>query len=60
MSERETIILTRDVNVVLIPDGNHGTLSKGKEVTIHQDLGNNYTVVTDHGHMVRISSADAV
>lgn len=59
MSERETIILTRDVNVVLIPDGNHGTLSKGKEVTIHQDLGNNYTVVTDHGHMVRISSADA-
>lgn len=59
MSERETIILKRDVNVVLIPDGNHGTLSKGKEVTIHQDLGNNYTVVTDHGHMVRISSADA-
>jgi hypothetical protein len=32
MSERETITLTRDVNVVLIPDGNHGTLSKGKEV----------------------------
>ena len=59
MSEREIITLTRDVNVVLIPDGNHGTLSKGKEVTIHQDLGNNYTVVTDHGHMVRISSADA-
>ncbi len=59
MSERETIILTRDVNVVLIPDGNHGTLSKGKEVTIHQDLGSNYTVVTEHGHMVRISSADA-
>ncbi len=59
MSERETITLTRDVNVVLIPDGNHGTLSKGKEVTIHQNLGNNYTVVTEHGHMVRISSADA-
>jgi len=59
MSERETIILTRDVNVVLIPDGNHGTLSKGKEVTIHQALGNNYTVVTEHGHMVRISSTDA-
>ncbi len=59
MSERETITLTRDVNVVLIPDGNHGTLSKGKEVTIHQALGNNYTVITDHGHMVRISSVDA-
>ncbi len=59
MSERETIILTRDVNVVMIPDGNHGTLSKGKEVTIHQSLGDNYTVVTEHGHMVRISGTDA-
>jgi len=59
MSERETIILTRDVNIVMIPDGNHGTLSKGKEVTIHQSLGDNYTVVTEHGHMVRISGVDA-
>jgi probable FeS assembly SUF system protein SufT len=59
MSERETIILSRDVNVVMIPDGNHGTLSKGKEVTIHQSLGDNYTVVTEHGHMVRISGTDA-
>lgn len=59
MSERETITLTRDVNIVMIPDGNHGTLSKGKEVTIHQSLGDNYTVVTEHGHMVRISGIDA-
>ncbi len=59
MSEREIIILTRDVNIVMIPDGNHGTLSKGKEVTIHQSLGDNYTVVTEHGHMVRIAGTDA-
>ncbi|MFK5949912.1 MAG: putative Fe-S cluster assembly protein SufT [Methylococcales bacterium] len=59
MSERETVVLTRDVNIVMIPDGNHGTLSKGKEVTIHQSLGDNYTVVTEHGHMVRISGKDA-
>ncbi len=59
MSEREVVILTRDVNIVMIPDGNHGTLSKGKEVTIHQSLGDNYTVVTEHGHMVRISGTDA-
>ncbi len=57
--ERETVILSRDVNVVMIPDGNHGTLSKGKEVTIHQSLGTNYTVVTEHGHMVRIAGSDA-
>lgn len=59
MAERETVVLTRDVNIVTIPDGNTGTLSKGKEVTIHQALGTNYTVVTEHGHMVRIAGADA-
>ena len=59
MSEREVIVLTRDVNIVMIPDGNQGTLSKGKEVTIHQSLGDNYTVVTEHGHMVRIAGSDA-
>jgi probable FeS assembly SUF system protein SufT len=58
-AQRETVFLTRDVNVVTIPDGNHGTLSKDSEVTIHQALGTNYTVVTDHGHMVRIAGVDA-
>lgn len=59
MAERETIELTRDVNIVTIPDGNHGTLKKGETVTIHQSLGNNYTVITEQGHMVRIAGADA-
>lgn len=59
MAERETVVLTRDVNVVLIPDGNHSMLRKGETVTLHQALGNNYTVVTDYGHMVRIAGADA-
>ena len=59
MSERETIELTRDVNIVTIPDGDHDTLSKGHWVTLHQSLGNNYTIVTELGHMVRISGADA-
>ncbi len=59
MAEREDVVLTRDVNIVTIPDGNTGTLSQGQIVTIHQALGDNYTVVTDHGHMVRIAGADA-
>jgi probable FeS assembly SUF system protein SufT len=59
MSERESFILTRDVNIVTIPDGKASTLSKGQEVTIHQSLGNNYTVVTEQGHMVRIDGVDA-
>ncbi len=56
---RETVVLTRDVNVVTIPDGNHGTLPKDSEVTIHQALGSNFTVVTEQGHMVRIAGLDA-
>ena len=59
MAESERITLTRDVNVVLIPDGNHGTLNKGDEVTLHQSLGDNYTVVTNQGYMVRIAGVDA-
>lgn len=59
MAEREVIQLTRDVNIVTIPDGHHGVLNMGQEVTIHQALGNNYTVVTDYGHMVRIAGIDA-
>ena len=56
---RETVVLTRDVNVVTIPDGNRGALNKGSEVTIHQALGTNYTVITEYGHMVRIAGVDA-
>jgi probable FeS assembly SUF system protein SufT len=59
MAEREIIFLTRDVNVVTIPEGSASTLSKGDEVTIHQSLGCNYTVVTEYGHMVRIAGVDA-
>ncbi len=59
MTERETITLTRDVNIVTIPDGNHGTLNKDEEVTLHQSLGTNFTVITQYGHMVRIAGIDA-
>lgn len=59
MADREVVFLSRDVNIVTIPDGHHGTLNKGQEVTIHQALGSNYTVITDYGHMVRISGNDA-
>lgn len=59
MADREVVILSRDVNIVTIPDGHHGTLKQGQEVTIHQSLGSNYTVFTDYGHMVRIAGVDA-
>ncbi len=59
MSERESFVLTRDVNTITIPDGVPDTLKKGETVIIHQSLGNNYTVITGYGHMVRIAGEDA-
>lgn len=59
MAERETIALTRDVDIITIPDGAAGLLRQGEEVTLHQSLGDNYTVITNYGHMVRIAGSDA-
>ena len=59
MAERESLVLTRDVNIITIPDGTPDTLSKGGIVTLHQSLGNNFTVITEYGHMVRIAGVDA-
>jgi len=59
MHEEESIVLKRDVNAITIPDGSHVTLNKDQIVTIHQSLGNNYTIFSDTGMMVRISGADA-
>lgn len=59
MAEREIIALTRDVAIVTIPDGATGRLRQGEEVTVHQALGSNYTVITAYGHMVRIAGGDA-
>ena len=47
MAERETIILTRDVNIVTIPDGNHGTLNKGDEVITNGGLLGKITDVSE-------------
>jgi len=59
MTDKEIIILSRDVNIVTIPEGMVGMLHQGMEVTIHQALGDNFTVITDYGHMVRIAGSDA-
>lgn len=59
MAEKESVVLTRDVDIVTIPDGALGMLRQGTEVSIHQALGDNFTVITDYGHMVRIAGSDA-
>src|SRR5690242_5263682 len=57
--ERKQATLNRDCEVVQIPSGEKMTLHKDTPVTITQTLGGNYTVITDHGFMVRISGRDA-
>jgi len=59
MNAVESAVLQRDVNAVTIPDGEHTTLTSGQMVTIHQSLGNNFTVVSEAGYMVRIDGSDA-
>ncbi|MCI0654485.1 MAG: putative Fe-S cluster assembly protein SufT [Methylococcaceae bacterium] len=55
----ESVVLKRDVNGLTIPDGSHITLNKDQMVTIYQSLGNNYTIFSDTGRMIRIAGADA-
>lgn len=55
----ESVVLRRDVNIITIPDGAVGMLRQGENVTIHQALGNNYTLITHYGHMVRVAGVDA-
>ncbi len=59
MHEVESVVLKRDVNGLTIPDGSPFVLNKDQIVTIHQSLGNNYTVFSDTGRMIRIAGADA-
>ncbi|MGH8553639.1 MAG: putative Fe-S cluster assembly protein SufT [Methylococcales bacterium] len=59
MHEVESVVLKRDVNGLTIPDGSPVALNKDQIVTIHQSLGNNYTIFSDTGRMIRIAGADA-
>ncbi len=59
MHNQESIVLTRDVNVVTIPDGTTDILQKGDIVILHQSQGENFTVATDRGSLVRIAGYDA-
>jgi probable FeS assembly SUF system protein SufT len=56
---REARTLSRDVEVVAIPYGDRITLAAGTAVFVTQSLGGSYTVMTDHGYLVRIEGKDA-
>jgi probable FeS assembly SUF system protein SufT len=56
--ERETVILKRDCDAVMIPAGTPGFIPAATEVTITQVLGGSYTVQFDGG-LARIEGKDA-
>ena len=59
MTQDKAIVLKRECAGVMVPSGEAIALAAGSSVWITQTLGNSYTVMTDHGHMVRIDGQDA-
>jgi probable FeS assembly SUF system protein SufT len=58
MNSDDPVILTRDVEVAMIPVGTKVTLQKGEQAHITQSLGGSYTVIVN-GNMFRIEGKDA-
>lgn len=56
---RQARTLSRPLDVTVIPYGERILLQAGTTVFITQSLGGSYTVMTDHGYMVRIDGPDA-
>lgn len=52
------ITLERDVDAVTIPGGEDVTLPEGDKVIIQQELGDQFTLRTQRGHLVRIETED--
>jgi probable FeS assembly SUF system protein SufT len=58
MNSEKSITVKRDCPAVMIPSGEITTLPAGSSVWVTQSLGGAYTVMTDHGYMVRIDGVD--
>ena len=58
MTNDKPIILQRACTAVMVPSGETVSLQAGSQVWLTQALGGGYTVMTDHGHTVRIDGRD--
>jgi probable FeS assembly SUF system protein SufT len=58
MRSDKPILLKRTCAGVLVPSGAPTELAAGTEVWLTQALGGSFTVMTDHGHTVRIDGVD--
>ena len=58
MNMREEIVVSRNVEAIMIPSGERVLVPEGARATITQSLGGSYTIITDRGLMVRISGKE--
>lgn len=53
------VLLSRDVESIIIPDGVASSIKGGEQVFIQQVLGGMFTVQTEEGYLMRIDGKDA-
>jgi probable FeS assembly SUF system protein SufT len=58
-SHNSWIEVERDVDATVIPSGDEVTVSEDTKVMINQEMGDQYTLRTQRGHLVRIEAEDA-
>jgi probable FeS assembly SUF system protein SufT len=58
MNMREEVVVSRNVEAIMIPSGERVLVPEGARATITQSLGGSYTLITDRGLMVRVSGRD--
>ena len=58
MNMREEIVVSRNVEAIMIPSGERVLVPEGAHATITQSLGGSYTIITDRGLMVRIAGKE--
>ena len=59
MTTKDAVKISRDIEVVQIPEGFQVRLARGTEVRLVQALGDTFTVMTEYGTMVRVAGKDA-
>src|ERR1700751_4262130 len=58
MNLREEIVVSRNVEAIMIPSGERVLVPEGARATITQSLGGSYTLITERGLMVRVSGRE--
>jgi probable FeS assembly SUF system protein SufT len=59
MTTKDAVKISRDLEVVQIPEGFNVRLARGTEVRLMQAMGDSFTVTTEYGTMVRVAGKDA-